>query len=94
MISELSGDSRQGRRGDKSKHRSELSGLQKKVVDSLVYRYLCEKGCDYTVGVFLPEVNLSKSEVCILMGHVNNIPSIFCWNFQKYSVKTMYAIID
>lgn len=63
MISELGGDSRHGRRGDRSKHWPEMSGLQKKVVDSLVYRYLLEKGCDYTVSVFLPEVNLTKSEV-------------------------------
>mgnify|MGYP001803723879 CR=1 FL=1 len=31
-----------------------------------------------------------------LIRHVNNIPTMqfFCWNFQKYSVKIIYAIID
>ena len=37
----------------------------------------------------------SINKFCSLIGHVNNIPNaIFHWNFQKYSVKIIYAIID
>lgn len=62
MISALSGDSHRVPI-DSNRTRHKASKIQKKVVDSLIYRYLCENRCDYTVGVFLPEVNLSKSEV-------------------------------
>ena len=36
-----------------------------------------------------------EAMVAISIGHVNNIPQCNdLWNFQKYSVKILYAIID
>lgn len=60
MIAELSGkDSRRSQKKSDGKK----SGLQKRVIDSLIYKYLCDSGCDYSVGVFLPETEMTKREV-------------------------------
>ena len=58
MIAELSGKQLQ-----KKPARHDNPTLQKRVLDSLVYQYLCDNGCDYTVGVFLPETETTQREV-------------------------------
>lgn len=67
MISELHGKT--PRKG--SSHKKVNSSLQKKVVDSLVFKYLCENGFDYSAGVFLPEVEMSQREVSSVTRHAH-----------------------
>lgn len=55
MVAELSG---------KADRRSDgRPSLQSKVIDSLIYKYMCDNGYDYSVGVFLPEAEMTKREV-------------------------------
>jgi len=62
LVSELRG---KGYQKDKVTEKGDSHGLEKKVLESLIYKYLCDEGCDYTVGVFLPEAGITKKEVVI-----------------------------
>ncbi|XP_067948226.1 centriole and centriolar satellite protein ofd1-like isoform X2 [Watersipora subatra] len=55
MVAELTG---------KASHpRQRPACLEQRLLDSLIYKYLCDMGCDYTVGIFLPESGITKREI-------------------------------
>ena len=61
MVAELSGKTSKTRLAEKGGTRR----LEHRLLDSLVFKYLCDIGCDYTVGVFLPEAGITRREVSV-----------------------------
>lgn len=63
MVAELSGKA--GRSKATSGSKEAKRSLEKRLLDSLIFKYLCDTGCDYTLGVFLPEAGITRREVSL-----------------------------